>query len=83
MTNPQIPISAAKHIADKYGFDQIIIIGRKVGSHEHVTTYGVDKENCQAAAMAGDYLKYTVMMWPRPCRCKPPEESCPECDPGG
>lgn len=61
----EIPISAAKRIADNYGFDQIIIIGRKVDSHEHVTTYGVDKENCRAAAMAGDYLKYKVMGWPR------------------
>lgn len=60
-----IPISAAQNVAKKYGFDQIIIIGRKVGSHEHVTTYGVDKENCDAAALAGDHLKYNVMGWPR------------------
>lgn len=61
----QIPIASAKRIADQHGFDQVIVIGRKVGSHEHVTTYGIDPENCRAAALAGDYLKYKVMGWPR------------------
>ena len=64
----EIPISAAKNVAEKYGYDQIIIIGRKVGEGEHVTTYGVDKANCAAAAMAGDFLKYDVMKWPREAR---------------
>lgn len=58
-----IPIEAAKEIADTYDYDQVIIIGRKVGSHEHVTTYGKDKENCEVAAMCGDFLKYNVMKW--------------------
>jgi hypothetical protein len=35
-----IPISAAKAIAIKYGYDQIVIIARAVGEGEHVTTYG-------------------------------------------
>jgi hypothetical protein len=65
MTNPEIPISAAKEIADKYGFDQIIIIGRKVDVCEHVTTYGTTATHCAVAAMAGDFLKYDVMKWPR------------------
>ena len=65
MSNPQIPISAAKEIADKYGFDQIIIIGRKVDVCEHVTTYGTNPVHCAIAAQAGDYLRYTVMGWPR------------------
>lgn len=79
----EIPISAAKDIAKKYDYDQIIVIGRKVGSHEHVTTYGVDKENCAAAAKIGDFLKYTVMKWQRECTCSGPEYSCEVCDPGG
>lgn len=58
-----IPISAGKLIADKYDYDQVIIIGRKVGSNEHVTTYGVDKANCAVAAKIGNYLKYNVMGW--------------------
>lgn len=64
-----IPISAAKLIADQYGYDQVIIIARKVGdvepNGEHVTTYGVNKEHCSVAAKVGDFLKYKVMGWVR------------------
>lgn len=62
-----IPVSEGERIAKKYGYDQIIVIGRKVDPDggEHVTTYGIDKENCSAAALIGDYLKYKVMGWPR------------------
>lgn len=64
MTKP-IPISTAEHIAKQYGYDQIVIIGRKVGEDgkEHCTTYGVDKVNCDVAARIGDFLKYKVMGW--------------------
>lgn len=65
-----IPISAAKEIAKEYGWDQVIIIARKVGEDpnphgEHVTTYGINKEHCDAAATIGDFLKYNVMKWPK------------------
>jgi len=42
----RIPIAAAKEIADKYSYDQVIIVARKVDSHEHVTTYGKNKTHC-------------------------------------
>lgn len=60
-----IPINAAKEIAGKYGYHQIIIIGRSVGQggREHCTTYGVDKANCDEAARIGDFLKYKIMKW--------------------
>jgi len=62
-----IPIHAAKDIADRYGYDQIIIIGRKVGPQnvggEHCTTYGVNKEHCEVAARIGNFLKYKIMGW--------------------
>ena len=63
-----IPISAAKRIADAYGYDQVIIIARKVGESpdphgEHCTTYGRNAEHCEAAARIGDFLKYKVMGW--------------------
>lgn len=67
----EIPISAAKEVAEKYGYDQIVIIGRVIDKDdgfngwEHVTTYGVDKANCDAAAKIGNHLKYNVMRWPR------------------
>jgi hypothetical protein len=56
-------------VAEKYGYDQVIIIARKVGEEpdlhgEAVTTYGVDKEHREAAAMTGYFLKHKVMQWP-------------------
>lgn len=58
-----IPINAAKQIADKYGYDQVVVIARAVGEGEHVTTYGKDKENCAVAASIGNFLKFKVMGW--------------------
>ena len=60
-----IPIKAAKRIADDYGYDQVVIIARRVGikGGEHVTTYGRNKEHCSVAARIGDFLKFKVMMW--------------------
>ena len=61
-----IPISAAKEIAEKYGYDQVIVIGRKVGigGNEHVTTYGRNKLHCNIASKCGDFIKYKIMGWP-------------------
>jgi len=59
----KIPISAAKQIAEKYGYDQVVVIARAVGEGEHVTTYGKDKANCKVAAQIGDFLKFKVMGW--------------------
>ncbi len=62
-----IPIIAGKTVAEKYGTDQVVIIARKVGeagaSGEHVTTYGVDKANCDVAAHMGDFFKFKLMGW--------------------
>ena len=61
-----IPISAARRIADMYGYSQVVIIARAVGvgGGEHCTIYGIDKANCEAAASIGDFLKYKIMKWP-------------------
>ncbi len=63
-----IPISAARLVAEKYGYDQVVIVARKVGDHpaggEHVTTYGVDKPNCDVAARIGNFFKHKLMGWP-------------------
>ena len=63
----RIPIKAAEEIAKKYEYDQIIIYARKIGNQggEHMTTYGVNKKHCRAAAKIGDYLKYRIMGWNR------------------
>ncbi len=60
-----IPISAAKYIAKEYGYDQVMIYGRKIGAAggEHLTTYSVDKANCDAMAKIGNFLKYKIMGW--------------------
>lgn len=58
-----IPISAAKLVADTYDYDQVVIIARKVGHGEHVTTYGITKEHCRSAALQGDAFK-KLMGWP-------------------
>ena len=60
-----IPITAAKYIADTYGYDQIIILGRKVGGGggEHLTTYGKTKRHCEVIAKAGEFLKREVLKW--------------------
>ena len=63
-----IPISAAKRIADSYGYNQVVIIARAVGENggEHVTTYGTDKANCSVAARIGDFIKFKIMKWETP-----------------
>lgn len=62
-----IPISAAKRIAEQYGYDQVVVIARAVGPDggEHVTTYGRDRANCDVAARIGEFLKFKVMGWVR------------------
>lgn len=60
-----IPISAAKLVAEKYGYDQVVIIARKVGGGEHCTTYGINRINCDVAARIGEFLKFKVMGWVR------------------
>ena len=66
----RIPINSARAIAEKYGYDQVIIIARKVGADpepygEHCTTYGRDKAHCAAAARIGEFLRFKVMGWPK------------------
>lgn len=65
MSQP-IPIEAAKHIAETYGYDQVVIVARKVGPEgcEHVTTYGVDPEHSGVAARIGNFFKHKLMGWP-------------------
>lgn len=64
----RIPIKAAERVAKEYGYDQVVIIARRVGEEpnphgEHVTTYGINAEHCAVAAKTGDFLKYKVMGW--------------------
>lgn len=62
----RLPIKAARDIAEKYGWDQVIIVARKVGDNgfEHVVTYGDGGAHCEAAARAGMAIKHHLMRWP-------------------
>lgn len=58
----RIPITAAERIARLYGYDQVVIIGRKVTTDdeqggEHITTYGVSKAHCDSAGLQGKALQ--------------------------
>ena len=66
MTLTRIPIRAGREIAERYGYDQVVIIARKVADDggEHVTTYGVNKQHCAVAARIGDFIKHKIMGWP-------------------
>jgi len=64
----RIPISAAKAVAEKYGYDQVMIYARKVGEApspfgEHMTTYGVNKAHCSAMARIASFLQREIMGW--------------------
>lgn len=65
----RIPITAARRIAEDFGYDQVIVIARRVGQGlkmphgEHCTTYGVTKAHCDVAARCGDFLKEEVLGW--------------------
>lgn len=56
----RIPIKRAEEIAKTYGYDQVIVIARKACQGqvrgEWITTYGVNKEHCAAAAQQGAAL---------------------------
>ncbi len=64
----RIPIYVAQDIAHEFGYDQVIIYGRRVGDDsdphgEHLTTYGKNKVHCDVAARIGDFLKFKIMGW--------------------
>jgi hypothetical protein len=66
MKTKDIPIAAAREIAEKFGYDQVVIVARKCGDggREHCTTYGVNKEHCGIAARIGNFFKHNLMRWP-------------------
>jgi len=59
-----IPVAAGRAIANNYGYDQVVIVARRIGGIEHVTTYGRDKAHCDVAARMGHFFKHKLMGWP-------------------
>lgn len=63
-----IPVRAAEEVGLSFGYDQVVIIARRVGDDpephgEHCTTWGVDPANSGVAAAIGDLLTRRVMGW--------------------
>lgn len=73
----RITISAAKHIADEFDKDQVIILAfSKKDGKTWVTTYGRTVQDCQQAADGGNRLK-RVMGWPEElCNAMPSRAMC-------
>lgn len=60
-----IPQSEAKAIADRYGYDQVIVIARGPGGAETLTTFARTAELCRVVARLGTYLQHEVLAWLR------------------
>ena len=52
----RIPVSQAERLGRKYGYDQIVILGRRAGDDGGwaKATWGTDREHCRVAALIGD-----------------------------
>ena len=62
---PIIQLSEMEGLCTKYGFDQVIVLARKVGEggYENLGTHGVDMEHSTAAEAIGEHLRKDVMGW--------------------
>lgn len=67
-----IPISEAKALAEKYGYDQVMIYAREVSTSppgappdggEHMTTYGKTRAHCRAIGQIAKFLQTKIMGW--------------------
>lgn len=67
-----IPIKAAKEIADLYNCPEVVIFAYDpITYRQHVTTYGKTIDQCEDAAKAGNFLK-KALGWPEEmCNAKP------------
>ena len=70
MKPKRIPISAAKHIATEYNYDQVVILARRVDSspeihdgEEWITTYGKSKVHCVIASNIGKWVDSRLREW--------------------
>lgn len=60
----EVPIEAAKQIAEQFDKNQVIIVcWDDVHKLTHVTTYGKSLEECEQAAQGGNFVK-RALGWP-------------------
>ena len=59
------PADKAREMAEQFGLDQVIIIGRKRGGScfETVTTFGRSDSDARACDMIGTHIKLDIMQW--------------------
>lgn len=65
-----IPVATAESIGRRFGYDQVVVYGRRVGEDplphgEHLTTWGRNRDHCQVAKHLGNFLKHEIMGWPK------------------
>lgn len=72
-TTTNIPVEAAKRIAEEHAQDQVVICSfEKTTGLVHVVTYGKRIEDAENAAKGGDFVK-KALGWPeRLCNSTPP-----------
>lgn len=65
-----IPVKEARKIAEKYGYDQVIIHARKMGEDvtaalrgESMATYGVNAVHDTIIARIGKFIQESVFGW--------------------
>ena len=66
MTIKRVPIAAAKRLAKQYGYEQVIIIARKVSRDSHggsMATYGTTRKHCDEAADVGNSMVERILHW--------------------
>lgn len=60
-----IPPAAARRIAQAYGYDQVIVLGRRLNepgeAGEHVTAWGPNESATRDAARLGELARRTIL----------------------
>lgn len=52
-----------KTVAEIYGFDEVIIVGRKQGQKAFVGSYGGDKQHAGCAERLAEFLQHRLQIW--------------------
>lgn len=71
-TGKRIPINTAQNIGESFGYTQVIITAfdKETGT-THVTTWGKSLEDCEQAAVGGNFVKKALGWPPEKCNDKP------------
>lgn len=71
-TDKKIPISSAEAIGETLGYTQVIITAfDKETGITSVTTWGKSQEDCEQAAIGGNFVKKALGWPPEKCNDKP------------